>query len=211
MRRQLVLTRPLLRSDVPSLVPVHRAAFAGHVHGRLGDAYAAGFLRFFAQDAPTRRTIGIVVVDERGALCGYVCGVEQEHAKDLVAMTRPHGARALAARPWLWFHPDTRQKVVGQLQRRLGATPNDEPPTLRAPVMGLYAIGVSSLVRGKGVAQVLLRAFEQQALHMQMGTMLLSVFEHNAPAIAAYERAGWRRCEGRYFDGRAAYFEKSLG
>lgn len=66
----------------------------------------------------------------------------------------------------------------------------------------LYSLAVSHLARGKGVAQALLQASEQEALSKNKIVLRLEVNEHNIPAIKLYEKFGYRKF-GHY----DAYYE----
>lgn len=56
---------------------------------------------------------------------------------------------------------------------------------------GLYAVWVAPWARGRGVGGALMRAAVARAEQMGFPRILLDVGDHNAPAIALYERFGF--------------------
>ncbi len=58
--------------------------------------------------------------------------------------------------------------------------------------VGLVVIGVHPSWRGKGVFQMLMKKFEQEALERNAVKITLSVKAKNRRAISAYQKAGWK-------------------
>ena len=86
------------------------------------------------------------------------------------------------------------------------------PP--RSKLARLYSIAVAPHAGGRGVGPLLLDAAEAAARRRRRRTMRLEVHEHNARAIARYEKSGYRLF-GRhheYYDdrGHALRFDKPL-
>lgn len=83
-----------------------------------------------------------------------------------------------------------------------------------APRARLYSLVVDGARTGRGIGRALLRACEKAARARGCRELVLEVRPDNAPAIALYERAGFRlatRLEAFYEDGAAALrFTKSL-
>ena len=81
-------------------------------------------------------------------------------------------------------------------------------------VARLYSIAVADAHRGKGIGAALLGDAERSAVGRRCRVLRLEVREQNGPAIALYERRGYRRVGRRplyYSDGSAAIvYEKSL-
>jgi ribosomal protein S18 acetylase RimI-like enzyme len=83
-----------------------------------------------------------------------------------------------------------------------------------SPAARLYSIGVLPRLAGRRIGSALLEAAEHAALERGTSSMRLEVHEHNAPAVAFYQRAGYRqfgRVPSYYEDGGTALrFEKRL-
>ncbi|HEX6613734.1 MAG TPA: GNAT family N-acetyltransferase [Rhodanobacteraceae bacterium] len=79
----------------------------------------------------------------------------------------------------------------------------------------LYSIAIARPARGKGLGSALLDAAECEARKRGRGAIRLEVRTDNAPAIALYEKTGYRRgpcMAGFYENGLDAWrYEKSLG
>lgn len=58
-------------------------------------------------------------------------------------------------------------------------------------VAGLYAVWVAPWARGRGVGAALMRAVIARAEELGFPRIVLDVGDHNAPAIALYERFGF--------------------
>ncbi len=85
----------------------------------------------------------------------------------------------------------------------------------RSGIARLYSIAVAPHVGQRGVGKLLLAAAENDARRRCRQAMRLEVHEHNARAIARYEKSGYRLF-GRYRDyyddhATALRFEKLLG
>lgn len=72
----------------------------------------------------------------------------------------------------------------------------------RGSAARLYSIAVSAAHRGRGIGQALIAAAEQAAIARDCLWMRLEVRVDNAPAIARYDKAGYRR-----YGRRAAYYD----
>ena len=87
------------------------------------------------------------------------------------------------------------------------------PP--RSKLARLYSIAVAPHIGRRGVGPLLLAAAEQAAMRRGRRAMRLEVHEHNARAIARYEKTGYELFgrHRQYYDDRgdALRFEKEIG
>lgn len=58
--------------------------------------------------------------------------------------------------------------------------------------LGLVVIGVHPDWQGKGILQMLMEKFEQEAMQRNVCKITLSVRAKNKRAIAAYQKTGWK-------------------
>lgn len=83
-----------------------------------------------------------------------------------------------------------------------------------AGVARLYSLAIAAVMRGRGIAARLLTEVEVAARERGSRALRLEVRCDNAPAIALYQRVGYRRIgmrAGYYEDGTDAWrFEKKL-
>lgn len=66
------------------------------------------------------------------------------------------------------------------------------PTSDDATAAGLYSVWVAPEARGRGVGDAVLRAAIAHARRAGRSRLVLEVGDHNAPAIALYQRAGFR-------------------
>jgi len=103
---------------------------------------------------------------------------------------------------WLAFADDA---PAGLLNGFLGVS------TFRAmPLLNVHDIVVSARFRRRGIGQALLAAAEAGARARGCCKLTLEVLEGNAPAIAAYRKAGFAPYELDPAMGRALFFEKKF-
>ncbi|MCZ2222889.1 MAG: GNAT family N-acetyltransferase [Chitinophagales bacterium] len=103
-------------------------------------------------------------------------------------------------RPWLFLNKEMKAYypfIIRNIKKKLGlrkttaVTPKPENFVFN-PSVGLVVIGVHPSYRGKGVFEMLMSEFENQAKKLAIHTCILSVRADNTRAIAAYKKVGWQ-------------------
>lgn len=187
------MVRPMSRADVPAVASLHELAFAGSLGVALGTTYVRRMLEQFlvARDA-------ICLVHEvDGGLAGYVFGAPDVEWPLLNRRMLPSIALAVLAHPNVLLYPACRRKTVGRLKSVvLRVTPiashtPQQQTRAPAPVYDLVGIGVHPRSRGRGVAQALMAAFEQEATRRGYRSLLLSAHADNRAARRLYEGRRW--------------------
>lgn len=185
--------RSLRALDAEDAATVHARAFPDAFLTSLGPDVVAALYRD-AASLPGAFAIGARRDDE---LVGVVIGVAgadaffsrfyRRHAPRVAAtvlraVVRDPGARRHVRRR----AGHLRYAAEGVLRRR--ATAASEPVPAR-----LLSIAVDERARGSGVAGALVDALCERLADARIDRVGLSVQRENAPAIAFYERSGWRR------------------
>lgn len=184
-----IQVQPITEKHIPSLVKVHREAFAGYMNTKLGDGYIKAFLRWFSN---AENGIAFMAVDEEENAIGYVVGApyKQWDVKAKKELFIPV-AIGVAFRPWLIFNPQVLKKIFN----RLGFDRNKRllsEPELHEPAMALVGIGVADIAKGSNCAFSLIGAFESEAYELKMNSMILEVYKNNKRARCFYEKCGWK-------------------
>jgi RimJ/RimL family protein N-acetyltransferase len=146
---------------------------------------------------------------EAGGTVVQIRGAEPRDAGTLVELTRtveneepgwliggPEWRDPAAARRYLRETRSRRDRAVlvadaaGDIVGRLSLTRGRHPATAHVAVL---AVLVANERRGQGIGRALMDAAEAWAREVGVSKLELSVFAHNAPAIALYGRLGYRR------------------
>ena len=191
MDDRLVQFSQLTHEDLKRLAVLHHSV----MHTLLSDLGLPIVWRFYQIAQRDSRTIGLCARSDAGKILGW-------------AMGSPHPDRITAGlrSPLGWFLFQmlrvtlTRPAVLWQLVTSVLSASNQA--ALRKDAIELTYIGVSSDQRGKGVGKKVLNAFIEASRKNGYRSVVLSVEKENSPAIALYEKAGFRIVktfsEGRY-------------
>ena len=169
----------------------------------------------------TNKTFLLVARNNEGIIIGYCGGMIKDgtlktgSSSGMLQHSFNEAVIAMLARPWLLLHPEVLSKykfVWGNIKRKLGFVHdnskknNSTNNVLLKKDVGLVGIGVMPQYFGKGVAAVLLSAFEEEAKKAGIPDLYLTVHADNLRAVKAYEKNGWAisRCENN-----TAYIETS--
>ena len=191
MDDRLVEFSQLTSEDLKRLAVLHHSV----MHTLLSDLGLPIVWRYYQIAQRDRQTIGHCVISDSGEILGW-------------AMGSPHPDRiTLQLRlPLVWFLIQmlritlTRPVVLWQLISSVFSASAQGELKLRA--VELTYIGVTSGQRGKGLGRILLNAFIDASRKNGYRSVVLSVEKENSPAIALYEKSGFRIIktfsEGRY-------------
>lgn len=178
--------------QIDNAVELHKVAFAGNLNTQIGNAYTRAFIRWFQE---AEEGIALCALDDRGDVVGYVVGAPIGYTASLTSKTLLPAVLGISMRPWLFMNSNFRRIVSGLLCRLLPFsrdTQMSEEPILTEPVYSLVGVAVSPLVRGQGIGQKLVDAFERQVADRGGRSCRLSVYPQNFAARKLYERAGWQ-------------------
>ena len=165
------------------------------MHTLLSDLGLPMVLRYYqvARDDPA--VVGLCAVSPSGDMLGWALG---SHHPDLI--------NSRLRTPFTWFlsqmlrltliHPLVLWQLISSV---LGSSGQ---PDMKSGAIELTYIGVASNQRNKGVGRELLKAFIEASHMAGHRSVVLSVEMENAPAIALYEKIGFKIVqtfsEGRY-------------
>ena len=165
------------------------------MHTLLMDLGLPVVLRYYQIARSDNSVVGICLLDSSKKIIGW-------------SMGSPHPDRINSAlrSPLLWFALQmlrvlfTRPLIFFQLiSSVLSSSAETE---MKSDAIELTYIGVAGDQRGKGVGKVLLNAFIEMSREVGYRSVALSVEKDNEPAIALYQKAGFRIIktfsEGRY-------------
>lgn len=194
---------------VDQIVELHLDAFAGYLNTLLGRGYIKAFVTWFLRNGGT---IAIAAIDDNQKIVGYaLCapvGYSTKLNRDLFWGA---GIRILI-RPWLIFNARFRLVLVERMKSLVGQGKNAQQTVkLPEPSMSLVAIGVASSQRRSKIGRRLINAVEVSARHLQMQSLVLSVYESGAAARRFYEQCGWCPCSSAVMQGDVLKYCRLLG
>jgi ribosomal protein S18 acetylase RimI-like enzyme len=110
------------------------------------------------------------------------------------------GIIAALLRPWLLFTSEVRGQfslILSNIRHRIfGRKAQKKDYVIKqenlVPSVGLVVIGVSPEFQGKGYGRQLLSLFDEIVCKFGSNKAHLSVKIHNNPAIATYQKSGWK-------------------
>lgn len=190
--KSLPLVQPISETFIPSLVKVHREAFAGYMNTKLGDGYIKAFFRWF-RDA--EKSIALMVTDSEQKALGYVVGApfkwwDIQASRDLFLPA----AFGVATHPWVVFNSRIRKTALARVATIFSGKSevHIKEPELPQPTMALVGIGVSKEAKGTDCAARLMEEFEEKSRQLEMRSMILDVYANNERARRFYEKCGWQ-------------------
>jgi|SRR5687767_6167000 len=142
-------------------------------------------LRYYQVAREERSVVGICAVSPSGEMLGWALG-----------SPHPNLINSRVRTPLTWFLLQmlrltlTRPLVLWQLVSSVLRSSGQ--PDLKSGAIELTYIGVASDQRGKGLGRKLLDAFIEASRMAGYHSVVLSVEMENMPAIALYEKAGFK-------------------
>jgi ribosomal protein S18 acetylase RimI-like enzyme len=172
------------------LVPTHIAAFAGSLGVALGERYATEFLKWFVTDSEAIS----LVCDKDGQIAGYVFGAPTGYNTRMnrallgtIALSTITHPQVVLRSGFFRQIPERARALVGKALR----TPEPRTPATAERSFRLTGIGVSPNFRRQGIAQTLIRDYEEQVWDRGYEAIYLSVYGTNTQVRALYEGCGW--------------------
>lgn len=181
--RSDIVTRPMVRSDVNSVVVTHQSAMPGFFLSSLGRSFLKTYYGSLVND-PT--AIARVAVDAAGNVIGFAVGSTNPSGFYRRLLSRRWLAFAVASVPGLLQNPWATPRIVRAI-RYPGTQPQGDN------LGGLYSIGVLSDMQGRGVGSMLVSAFLDEALMRGSSAVYLHAdAEGNDGWNALLRKMGWR-------------------
>jgi ribosomal protein S18 acetylase RimI-like enzyme len=187
----LVEFSQLEANSIQHLATLHHSI----MHTLLSELGLPVVLRYYQVARDDRSVIGICAISQSGEMLGWAFG-----------SPHPDLINSRLRTPFTWFlfqmlrlamtHPLVLWHLVFSV---LGSSGQ---PDMKSGAIELTYIGVASNQRNKGLGRELLNAFIEASRLAGYHSVVLSVEMENVPAIALYEKAGFRIVqafsEGRY-------------
>jgi ribosomal protein S18 acetylase RimI-like enzyme len=187
----LVEFSQLEANSIQHLATLHHSV----MHTLLSELGLPVVLRYYQVARDDRSVIGICAISQSGEMLGWAFG-----------SPHPDLINSRLRTPFTWFlfqmlrlamtHPLVLWHLVFSV---LGSSGQ---PDMKSGAIELTYIGVASNQRNKGLGRELLNAFIEASRLAGYHSVVLSVEMENVPAIALYEKAGFRIVqafsEGRY-------------
>lgn len=204
----------LQKDHLRALATAHVACFPGFFLANLGEQFLEAYYENYLESG---YGFGAVALDQEGSVAAFAVGVTHLDGQDSALLRRHFGkvARAIASQ---WFvNASLRRQVyerVGRLTRVFRRTvTRDLPPAARSkevtPYVVLTSLGVHPGKRGSGVADEVMRKFEELSLARGYGAMRAATSQDNHRAIAFYQKTGWE-VESYQHASNGVTFEKRL-
>jgi len=177
--------RPITRNDLDAVTQLHLIAFPSSDLTRAGH----GVVRRYYEtqwERPERSRLLAGIWDD-GRLAAFICSGDLGDA--LPRFLRRHRwylVRSYAAKPWLLLGRET----LGRLRAAAGIRALRSEGA-RGPRYRVLAIATHPDFRGRGYAQRLLRAAEDEAKNAGESEIGLTVETDNADAVGLYIGRGW--------------------
>jgi ribosomal protein S18 acetylase RimI-like enzyme len=176
---------------------IKRLAVLHHsvMHTLLSDLGLAVVLRYYQVAHADPYVIGICAVSPSGEMLGWALG--SPHPDKI-------NSRVRTPFTWFLFHMLrlTLARPLVSWQLISSVLGSSRQPDMKSGAMELTYIGVAQNQRSKGLGRKLLNAFMAASRMAGHHSVVLSVELENAPAVALYEKAGFKIIqsfsEGRY-------------
>lgn len=199
-------------SDLKAAGQCQIAVFPKSFSSRLGNTYTSKMLEWFLVN---EERFLLVAEDDQKTICGYCGGFitrpdqKMGSASGMTQYSFNTAIKSLILRPWMIFSKEVSANfkfIFKNILRKLGlakkkktSSSNTSEKVYYEPGAGLVIIGTHPNFRGKGIAGMMLKEFENQAVRLGYNHLYLTVLDHNDSAIKAYKKAGWteRGLEGK--------------
>ena len=188
------------KEHLSQIADCHIACFPNSLATKLGKKYVTKTLDWFLQ-TPNRFLFHII---EENKVVGYCGGfvptkIGDGSSSGMLQHAFNEAVKGLLTKPWLLLHTEVsahypfiyrniKRKLTGKI---IPAPVNTKEADVFKPYVGLVVIGVLPQKRGTGIAQELLKEFENKSRHLQQTELILSVRKDNGRALKAYNNYGW--------------------
>lgn len=185
-----VTLRPLVDTDLPSVVDIHLLAFPLSALTNLGHEAVRRYYDWQLTGPHDAIRVGAWSGNE---LIGFAfCGKFRGATSGFVKKNRVYLLAQVLSRPWLLFGKDFRSRIMVGL-KALFSSSAPQAASSATPSFGILAIAVSPAAQGTGAGKLLMAEAERVARERGYGRMNLSVSTRNDQAIAFYEKLGWQK------------------
>jgi len=187
-------------SDIDNIINCYKQCFPNSFSVRLGKAYIKKTFEWYLAD----ESRFLLHVSEDGKVTGFCGGFIPRYKGDgstssMLQFAMREAVNGVLRKPWLLLSPQIIQMyplLFKNVLRKIAGSPKTtqvEPAqSSKSKRAGLVVIGVHPAHRGKGVFELLMNKFEQEALQRGIAELDLSVKKENIRAVKAYERSGWK-------------------
>ncbi len=202
------------RKHIEGMACCHMKSFPGEFMTLIGKRFIKGFYKFYIV---SQNSIVIVAVNESDEVVGLVAGGMPELRKRFTAMRVPLYVFDILISAIVNSNCRTRflQHVSGAFRKMLirlhlasAEAIIEEPP---ADPTGTWSslLSVCTLPDycGRGIGSRLMGEFRKQSKALGYETIRLSVHLDNEPAIALYEKCGWKEI---FRNVRGIYFKRNV-
>ncbi len=176
------------------------SCFADSLTVKLGDLYIAKTLEWFLVDN-NKFLYHVITSDNK--IVGYCGGFVSKHIGDgstsgMMKYAMKEAFLGILKKPYLLFHKEVIAfyplifKNIFQKYFYHDKNISSDKITAVENKLGLVVIGVHPNFRGKGIFEMLMNTFENEAASRNISKLSLSVRSNNARAIAAYKKNGWQ-------------------
>lgn len=188
--------------DLEKISECNRLCFPNSFSTKLGNAVVIKTFQWFL--AGENRFL--YHVNCEGDIVGYIGALAPQYTGDgstsgMMRYAMKQAVVAFAKKPWLIFNKQVLVFYPLILKNIFRIFFNEKPKVQPAQFvavagiakrLGLVVIGVHPAFRGKGVFELLMNQFENEAISSGIKLLTLSVKADNLHAINAYKKVGWR-------------------
>lgn len=187
-----------LPCDIANIAKCHQQSFANSFSTKLGVHYIAKSFEWFLS-APNKF---LFHVEDDNKIAGYCGGFISQYIGDgstsgMMQYAMGEAAKGIIKNPLLLFHKELipfYPLIVKNIFKKLFHKKNNTKSFSSTPLekkLGLVVIAVHPDYRGKGVFELLIKNFENEANLRNINKITLSVKRKNTRAINAYKKTGW--------------------
>jgi GNAT superfamily N-acetyltransferase len=189
-------------SDIEQVISCYRTCFPNSFSVRLGGSYIRKMFEWYL--AADNRYL-LHVCEEHNVI-GFCGGFLPRYFGDgstsgMLQFAMREAVIGVLKKPWLLLHPEivrmypllfrnVRRKIIGAGNQTNVKSQESTPPNKQRA--GLVVIGVLPEYRGKGIFELLMKKFEEEAVARGAEELDLSVKKDNTRAVKAYQRSGWK-------------------
>lgn len=212
---QGVSVRRMVRSDVPTVVNIHKKLFPDYLSTKLGGRFLRTFYREFVVSADGMGFVAVsgLSVSHAGTIVGFLVGCPDD-GRFYGALFRNNVFQIAAVVIWKLFSRNVRPIVwarrglVPNSIRFAARRPTRPSSTSKEPIARLILVGVIKEFQGGPAASALVQSFLEELRQHKVREVGLTTYLSNSRAIAYYEKSGWRR---GIPTGESVTFTKSTG
>lgn len=213
-----IIIENISQTTLKSLALAHERCFPGYFLTNLGKDFLEVYYRHYMESG---MGFGVVAVGSDGVVQAFAMGVTDLDGQD-ATLFRKYAGRVIWTVMTRWFvDRDVRIQVMQRLRRfrkvlgRLARGDRSHPEAKAKPepevrVAYLTSIGVLPSMRGSGIAQELMRSFEEQVTQRGFFEVRASTSIDNHSAVAFYKKDGWSVRSIREYE-NGITFSKALG